>query len=61
MVVMGNLLALSMIDCRFEPCLGQTNNYEIVICCIPAKTDLSQNQNNVFELSNMYNCRLLLQ
>jgi hypothetical protein len=53
---MVSVLALSAVDRGFEPRLGQTKDYEIVICCFFAKHSalrrkskdwLSRNQNNV--------------
>ena len=55
---MANLLTSSAVYCGFEPCLGQTNDHKMSICCNFAKQeDLRnkskdwpiQNQDNVFE------------
>ena len=35
--VMVSRLALSVVDCGFEPRLSQTKDYKIGICCISAK------------------------
>jgi hypothetical protein len=52
---MVNMLVSSVVDCGFEPRLGQTNDYKIGICCFSAKYTelrrkskdwLSRNQNN---------------
>ena len=57
-VVMANVLASSVIDCGFEPWLGQTKNYKIGICCFSTehtalrrknKDWLAWNQDNVSE------------
>jgi hypothetical protein len=34
---MVSMLALSAVDCVFEPWLGQTKDYKIGICCFSAK------------------------
>jgi hypothetical protein len=35
--VMVSMIAFSVVDCRFNPWLGQTKDYEIGICCFSAK------------------------
>ena len=35
--VMVSVLALSAVDCGFEPRSGQTKDYKIGICCFSAK------------------------
>jgi hypothetical protein len=54
--------ALSAVERGFEPRSNQNIDYQIVFCCFPAKHAalrkkskdwLAQNQNNVFEWSNM--------
>ena len=35
--VMVSMLVLSTVDCGFEPGSGQTNDYEIGICCFSTK------------------------
>ena len=66
--VMVSMLTSSAIDRVFEPRLGQTIDYKLIICCISAKhaalrskskVCLAQNQNNVSEWSDMSICRLL--
>ena len=65
---MVSMLALSAVDRGFKPQLGQTKDYKIGICCFSTKhaalkrksTDwLIQNQNNVYEWSDMSTRRLL--
>ena len=65
--VMVSMLALSAVDCGFEPRSGQTKDYKIGICCFSAKhaalrrksTDwLARNQDNVSECGDMSICRL---
>jgi hypothetical protein len=60
--VMVSMLASSAVNCGFEPQSGQTKDYKIGICCFSGKhaalmrkgKDWSaQNQNNVFEWSDM--------
>jgi hypothetical protein len=67
---MVNMLASSVVDCGFEPRLGQTNDYKIGICCFSAKYTalrrkskdwLARNRNNVFEWSDMSTRGLLFQ
>jgi hypothetical protein len=68
--VVVNLLA-SITEVRgFEPRSGQTNDYNIGICCFSAKHAalrrksidwLARNQNNVSEWSDMSTRRLLFQ
>ena len=67
---MVSMLALSVVDRGFKPQLGQTKDYKIGICCFSTKhaalkrksTDwLIQNQNNVYEWSDMSTRRLLFQ
>ena len=53
---MVSVLASSEVDRGFEPRSGQTKDYKIGIYCFFAKhaaLRLAQNQNNVFEWSNM--------
>jgi hypothetical protein len=66
--VMVSMLTSSAIDRVFEPRLGQTIDYKLIICCISAKhaalrskskVCLAQNQNNVSEWSDMSICGLL--
>jgi hypothetical protein len=56
------MLASSVLDCGFEPRLGQTKDYKIGICCFSAKHTalrrkskdwLARNQDNVSEWSGM--------
>jgi hypothetical protein len=67
---MISVLASSTVDRGFEPRSGQTKDYKIGICCFSAKHAalrsknkdwLAQNQNNVFEWSDMSICGLLFQ
>jgi hypothetical protein len=60
--VMVSVLALSAIDCGYEPRSGQTKEYKIGICCFSAKNAalrrkskdwLARNQNNVSEWSDI--------
>ena len=60
--VMGSVLASSAVDRGFEPCSGQTKDYNIGICYFSAKHTaltskskdrLARNQNNVSEWSDM--------
>jgi len=55
---MVSMIILSVVDHGFEPCLSQTKNYKIGICCFTAKYAasrskmrdwLAQNQDNVFD------------
>ena len=59
---MVSVLALSAVDCGFEPQSGQTKDHKIVICCFFAKhaalrrksnDGLTWNQDNVSEWDNM--------
>jgi hypothetical protein len=68
--VMVNRLALSVVDRGFEPCLSQTKDYKIGICCISAKHAalkrkskywFALNQDNVSEWSDLSTHRLLFQ
>ena len=34
---MVSMLALSVVDCGFEPWSGQTKDYKICICCFSAR------------------------
>jgi hypothetical protein len=65
---MVSMLALSAVDRGFKPQLGQTKDYKIGICCFSTKHAalkrkstywLIQNQNNVYEWSDMSTRRLL--
>jgi hypothetical protein len=67
--VLITVLALSAVDRGFEPRLNQNTDYKIGFCCFSAKHAalrrkskdwLAQNQNNVFEWSNMSTPVLLL-
>ena len=68
---MVSMLALSVVDCGFEPRSGQTKDYKIGICCFSAikhaalrrksKDWLARNHKNVFEWGDMSICRLLFQ
>ena len=67
---MVNMLVSSVVDCGFEPRLGQTNDYKIGICCFSAKYTalrrkskdwLARNQDNVFEWGDMTIRGLLFQ
>ena len=58
---MVSMLALSAVDCWFEPWSGKIKDYEIVIYCFSAKyaairskrkDRIVQNQNNVSEWSD---------
>jgi hypothetical protein len=60
--VMVSVLALSAVDCGFEPRSGQTKDYTIGIRCFSAKHAalrgkskdwLARNQNNVSEWGDM--------
>ena len=68
--IMINVLALSVVDCGFEPRLGQTTDYKIGICSFSAKYAalrsnskdwLPRNQNNVSGWSDMSTRWLLFQ
>jgi hypothetical protein len=59
---MVNVVALSVVDCGFEPRLGQTKDYKIGICCFSAKHAalrrkskdwLARNQDNVSKWRDM--------
>ena len=59
---MVSMLALSAINCGYEPRSCQTKEYEIGICCFSAKNAalrrkskdwLARNQNNVSEWSDI--------
>ena len=67
---MVSVLTSSVVDRGFESWLGQTKDYEIVICCFSAKHAslrnkskhwLARNQNNVSEWSDMSIHGLLFQ
>jgi hypothetical protein len=67
---MGSMFALSAVDHLYEPRSGQTKDYEIGICCFPAKHAalrskskdwLPRNLQNMSEWSDMSNRRLLFQ
>ena len=67
---MVSMLALSAVDRGFKPQLGQTKDYKIGICFFSTKHAalkrkskdwLIQNQNNVYEWSDMSTRRLLFQ
>ena len=69
-VVMVSILALSVVDCRFEPRSSQTKDYKIGICCffakhaelkIKGKDWLALNRDNVSEWGDMSICGLLCQ
>jgi hypothetical protein len=60
---MVSLLALSVVDHGFEPQSGKTKDYKIDICCFSAKHTvlrckskdwLAQEQDNVYEWSDMF-------
>jgi hypothetical protein len=57
------VLTLRVIDCGFKPQLGQTNDYEIGICCLSALRVnlLTWNRDNVSEWSDISLHRLLFQ
>ena len=66
---MIGMLASSVVDRGFKPRSGQTNDYEIGICCFSAKHVvlrrknkdwLARNQDNVSEWGNMSIRRLFL-
>jgi hypothetical protein len=66
--VMANLLTSSAVYRGFEPCLGQTNEHKMSICCNFAKQeDLRsknwpiQNQDNVSEWNDISTGGLLVQ
>jgi hypothetical protein len=68
--VMVSVLALSAVDCGFEPRSGKTKDYKIDICCFSAKHAafrwksknwLARNQNNVSEWGDMSLHGLLFQ
>jgi hypothetical protein len=59
---MVSVIALSAVDCGFQPRSGQTKDYQIGICCFSAKHAalkrknkdwLARNQNNVSKWSDM--------
>jgi hypothetical protein len=63
-------LALSVVDCEFEPQSSQTKDYKIGLCCfstkhaalrIKSKDWLVKNQDNVSEWNDMSTCELLFQ
>ena len=65
--VMISVLASSVVDCEFEPRLGQTKDYKIGICCFSAKPTtlrskskdwLAQNQDNKSGWTEMSTRRL---
>ena len=67
---MVSVLASSVVDRGFEPRSGQTNEYNIGMCCFSAKHAtlrrkskdwLAQNHNNVSEWSDMSTHGLLFQ
>ena len=67
---MGSMFTLSAVDHLYEPRSGQTKDYEIGICCFPAKHAalrskskdwLPRNQENVFEWGDMFIRELLFQ
>jgi hypothetical protein len=67
---MVSVLASSAVDRGLEPRSDQTKDYKIGICCFSAKHAalrrkskdwLVQNQNNVFEWSDISTRRLLFQ
>jgi hypothetical protein len=67
---MVSVLTSSAVDHGFEPQSGQTKDNEIGMCCFSAKhialrrkskDCLAQNQNNVFERSDMSTRGLLFQ
>jgi len=56
--IIVSVLALSVVDCGFEPCSDETKEYTIGICCFSTKHAplrnksqdwLARNQNNMFE------------
>ena len=66
---MVSVLALSVIDCGYEPRSGQTKECKIGICCLSAKNAslrrkskdwLARNQNNVSKWSDISTRWLLL-
>ena len=68
--VMFSMLASSVLDYAIDPWSGQTNDYEIGICCFCAKHAalsikikdwLARNQTNVSEWGDMSIHRLLFQ
>jgi hypothetical protein len=67
--IMISMLTSSVVDRGFESRLGQTNDYQIGICCSAkytafrrkSKDWLAQNQDNVSEWSNMSTSRPLFQ
>ena len=68
--IMVSMLALSAVNCGFEPRSGQTKDYKIGICFFSAKhaafrrkskDGLARNQDNVSEWSNMSTRGLLFQ
>jgi hypothetical protein len=68
--VMVNVLASSVVDCGFEPWLGQTKDYKIGIYCFSAKHAAlrrkskywwARNQDNVSKWGDMSIHRLLFQ
>ena len=68
--VMVSVLSSSLVDRGFDPRSGQTNDYNIGICCFSAKHAalrskgkdwLARNQNNVSEWSDMSIRELLFQ
>jgi len=70
MAVMVSILVSSAVDRGFEPCSGQTKDYNIGICCFSAKHTalrrkskdwLARNQDNVSDWSDMFHRGLLFQ
>ena len=68
--IMVSVLALSAVDCGFEPQLGQSKDFKIGICGLSAnhsalrrksKDWLARNQNNVSEWCDMSTHGLLFQ
>ena len=68
--VMVNMLSSSAEDDGFDPQKGQTKDYKICICCLPAKHATlrrmrknwsTQNRDNVFGWNDMSTHRLLFQ
>jgi hypothetical protein len=50
--VMVSVLALSAVDCGFEPRSGQTKDYKICICCFSTKHTALRRKNKDWMVQN---------
>jgi hypothetical protein len=50
--VMVSVLALSAVDCGFEPRSGQTKDYKIGICCFSTKHTALRRKNKDWMVQN---------